>query len=169
MEKSSTKRLLSMTEAEYIAGCEGRKEAIWLSQLLSDTGARGNDAIPINIYNQSAIRIIKNRELYSRSKHIETKFHFIRKAYNSKKVPVNYVPSNDRLADIFTKPLSKDKFISMIPRLGMRTVDNKWELEYIVAYQVKLNRRAFAYEALASTSFIIISVSVAVQLSVTSF
>lgn len=70
--------------------------------------------------NQSAIRIIKNTELHQRTKHIDVRLHFIRELYESKKILIDYVCSEDQLADVFTKPLLIQKFAKNVEVLGMK-------------------------------------------------
>jgi len=69
---------LSTTETEYIAASIATKEAIWLRNLLSDIGRRCENATAIMIDNQSAMKLIKNPEFHSRTKHIDVRYHFIR-------------------------------------------------------------------------------------------
>lgn len=55
--------------------------------------------------NQSAIKTSKNRIHNNRSKHIDVRHHFIREQVENKKIDVQYVPTADQTADIFTKSL----------------------------------------------------------------
>lgn len=110
---------LSTTEAEYIAACESVKEALWLKQLMNDNGYEWLDPQIINIDNQSAIKLIKNPQFHKRSKHIDIRYHFIREKLVNKIIGVNFVPSKDQIADIFTKVLSKEIFVGLCVRLGM--------------------------------------------------
>ncbi len=64
----------------------------------------------MHIDNQSAIKLIKNPVYHKRTKHIDVKYHFIREKYQDKTVNIEYVNSNEQLADIFTKALPRDKF-----------------------------------------------------------
>lgn len=68
--------VLSTTEAEYIAACEGAKECIWLSRLLSEIDS--TDMPVLFIDNASALKLIRNPEFHKRSKYIAIKFHFVR-------------------------------------------------------------------------------------------
>lgn len=63
--------------------------------------------------NQSVIRIIKNPQIHNRTKHIDIKLFLIREACKSKAVSIEYVLKNEEIADLFTKPLSRDKFIEI--------------------------------------------------------
>lgn len=111
---------LSTTEAEFMAACEGAKEAVWLHQLLRDVGCNQESPPTLHIDNQSAIRLIKNSELHQRTKHIDVRLHFIRQLYESKAILIDYVCSEDQLADMFTKPLAIQKFTKNIEMLGMK-------------------------------------------------
>ena len=66
--------------------------------------------IPILCENTSAIFLSKNPILYSRAKHIEIKHHFIRDYIQKGILNLNFVDTDHQWADIFTKPLSKDRF-----------------------------------------------------------
>lgn len=60
--------------------------------------------------NQSAIRLIKNPEFHKRSKHIDIRYHFIREKYEEKIFDLDYVSTHEMMADIFTKPLPRERF-----------------------------------------------------------
>ena len=102
----------STTESEYIAASTAVKEIMWLRQLLHDIGETSlcGESVTLFIDNQSAIKLIKNPVYHKRTKHIDIKFHFIREKYQDKTINIQYINSNEKLADIFTKALPKDKF-----------------------------------------------------------
>lgn len=110
---------LSTTEAEFMAACAATKEAIWLRQLLQEISEYKQQCVIINIDNQSAINVIKNSEFHKRCKHIDIRYNFIKEKYHENVISLNYVNTNYQYADIFTKALSKDKFISMRCNIGM--------------------------------------------------
>lgn len=62
----------------------------------------------------------KNPVIRTRSKHIALDFHFIREQVDSKDLHVSAVSSIDQLADIFTKPLTKDRFLFLKHKLQIR-------------------------------------------------
>ncbi|GBL75006.1 Retrovirus-related Pol polyprotein from transposon TNT 1-94 [Araneus ventricosus] len=71
---------LSTTEGEFIAASQAAKEAIWLGNLLSEL--RCVSTIPVlQMDNQSVIRLVKNPEFHSRTKHIDIRYKFIREQY----------------------------------------------------------------------------------------
>jgi hypothetical protein len=56
---------------------------------------------------------------HDRSKHIEIKYHYIRDMVQRKAVHVQYLPTDEKIVDIFTKPLAKTKFEYFLERLGL--------------------------------------------------
>jgi len=55
--------------------------------------------------NMSAIALSKNPVLHDRSKHIDTKFHFIRECVDKGIILLEYANTQDQLADLMTKAL----------------------------------------------------------------
>lgn len=118
---------LSTTEAEYAASCEGAREVYWIRQLLKDIKEELQTPTPLFIDNQSTLRLIKNPEVHARTKHFDVQLHFVREANESGTVAVKYVPSNEQLADVFTKPLTRDRFIKNLESLNIVNVYDEWE------------------------------------------
>ena len=103
---------LSSFEAEYYALAEVTKEIIYFTQLLKELKITNQQPTLISIDNQSAI-VVANSPLAKfnpKSKHINTKFHFIKTEINDGKVKLIHVPSNENLADILTKVLPLPAF-----------------------------------------------------------
>ena len=96
---------LSSTESEYVAVNEAAKEAKWLRGLLIKLGQI--EATPELIWadNQGAIALSKNPEFHKRTKHIDARYHWVRKAIEQSIVKVDYVPTDEMAADGFTKAL----------------------------------------------------------------
>lgn len=109
---------LSTTESEYVAASQSVKELVWLDQLLKELTICDN--IPeLNLDNQGAMKLIKNPEFHKRTKHIDIKYHFIREKYEDGLFRLNYVPTDEQLADVFTKPLAKGKFEFFRNKIGV--------------------------------------------------
>jgi hypothetical protein len=98
---------LSTAEAEYYAAGEAVKEAEWLTGMLSELHW---EVPPYRLLmdSQSAMAMIRNNMVSARSKHIELKHHFVRQHYEDKRLVLEEVPSEENLADCFTKALSAD-------------------------------------------------------------
>jgi len=75
--------------------------------------------IPIFCDNNAAISLSKNPILHSRAKHIEIKHHFIRDHVPKGTIDLQFVSTDEQLADIFTKPLIEERFNYLRELLGM--------------------------------------------------
>ncbi|KAL0551788.1 hypothetical protein IC582_010877 [Cucumis melo] len=110
---------LSTCEAEYVAAASCVCHAVWLRNLLKTVGILQDDPTVIHVDNKSTIALAKNPVFHDRSKHIDTKFHFIRDCISRKEVQVEYVKTEDQIADIFTKPLKVNVFKNLRTLLGV--------------------------------------------------
>ena len=112
---------LSSCEAEYIAATSATCQAVWLSRLLGELMRNEAMKAKLLVDNQSAITLSKNPVHHSWTKHIDTRYHFVRQCVEDKKIEIDFVRSEDQLADIFTKALGKAKFLEMRDRIGIRS------------------------------------------------
>src|SRR5258707_4592507 len=112
----------STTEAEYIALWEGGQEASWLRNLYQELGYP--QRMPTTIYcdNTSAVAIAKNPLYHKRTKHIDTKFHWIREKVQIGRISVESCRTDDQTADILTKPLTRDKHIKHVTGMGLAPI-----------------------------------------------
>jgi hypothetical protein len=69
--------------------------------------------------NMSAIALSKKPVLHGRSKHIKTKYHFIRECVDNGEVVLESVGTVNQLADILTKPLTRVRFQELRERIGV--------------------------------------------------
>ena len=116
---------LSSCEAEYMAGTETAKQGVWLQELLEEIYGRTSDKVVIRIDNKSAIALAKNPVFHGRSKHIHTRFHFIRECVEKNLVSVEHVAGVKQKADILTKALGRIKFKEMRDLIGIQDVSNR--------------------------------------------
>jgi len=99
---------LSSMEAEYMAACSATQEALWLIALLKGLGFSQSKPVPIFEDNQSAIAYSKNPTNHKYTKHIATKYHFVREQVELLLIELVKVMSAANTADVFTKPLDQD-------------------------------------------------------------
>ena len=100
---------LSSCEAEYVALTYTVKEAKFLRQLYSDMLCNDRDRVTVFGDNQGAIALAYNPINHQRSKHIDIRYHFIRHEIHNDVIDLKYICTDDNTADMFTKPLSKNK------------------------------------------------------------
>jgi hypothetical protein len=105
--KKQSSIALNKAEAEYIAtSCD----AIWLWNLLTSLFDLEMDATVIFCDNQSCIKMTENPVFHDKTKHIEIWYHYIRDLVQKGAVKLQYVGTNEQVADVLTKPLSRVKF-----------------------------------------------------------
>lgn len=110
---------LSTAEAEYMASADAARQALWLRRLLEDLHEPTTGPFPILNDNNACIQLSKNPVHHERSKHIDMRHHFLRDRVLDNSIVLSHVPSEDNLADLFTKPLPADKFNDLRRRLGV--------------------------------------------------
>ena len=109
---------LSSTEAEYIALSFAAQELLWLKAFLTDLGYNQEENL-LHEDNQGAIALTRNPENYSRTKHIDVRYHFIRNLIQKKQIKVDYCPTAEMLADLMTKGLHRLRFRELCKKLGI--------------------------------------------------
>jgi hypothetical protein len=100
---------LSSAEAEYMAASLATCEALWLRKLFLGLFGEKLEAIVIHCDNQSCIRLSENLVFHDRS-HIDICYHFIRDYVQKGAVRLQYIQTDDQMADIFTKALCRQNF-----------------------------------------------------------
>ena len=69
--------------------------------------------------NMSAIAPSNNLVFHKRSKHIDTRYHFIRELIHNDEIILEHCRSEEQYADIFTKALTKESFVRQRDNLGI--------------------------------------------------
>ena len=60
--------------------------------------------------NTSAIALASNPVFHNRTKHIEVDYHFVRERVVRGDLHLHFISTEDQLANLFTKPLSTQRF-----------------------------------------------------------
>ncbi|GKA10333.1 retrovirus-related pol polyprotein from transposon TNT 1-94 [Tanacetum coccineum] len=119
MSKKQDCTAMSSAEAEYVALSASCAQVMWMRTQLKDYGFNYNK-IPLYCDSQSAITISCNPVQHSRTKHIHTRYHFIKEQVENGIIELYFVRTEYQLADMFTKALPEDRFQYLIRRIGMR-------------------------------------------------
>ncbi|EEB89242.1 hypothetical protein MPER_12682 [Moniliophthora perniciosa FA553] len=109
---------LSSTEAEYMSLSDASRPLCWIKLLFGELKFPIH-GIPLVGDNQGSIFLTSNCVVEKRSKHIDIRFHFIRDKVDDGTVVVFYTPTDQNVADIFTKNLPLASFIKFRSRLGL--------------------------------------------------
>ena len=109
---------LSTCEAEYISTALACTQVLYMQQTLQDFDIHLSNSI-IYCDNTSAINLSKNPVNHSRTKHIDIRHHFLRDNVEKGNICLEYVQTDNQLADIFTKPLLESSFIRLRRELGL--------------------------------------------------
>jgi hypothetical protein len=77
------------------------------------------EATTILCDNQSCIKMTENPVFHDRLKHIEICYHYIRDMVQRGALKLQYVGTDEQVADVLTKPLSHVKFEHFREELGI--------------------------------------------------
>ncbi|GJS54680.1 zinc finger, CCHC-type containing protein [Tanacetum coccineum] len=109
---------LSSCEAEFMAATTATCQAIWIRRLLTEITGKIVKPATLYVDNRSALELMKNPVFHGRSKHIDTRFHFIRECVEKGDIKVTFVRSEEQRADILTKAMARIKFKAMRALIG---------------------------------------------------
>jgi len=115
---------LSSCEAEYIAASMTTCQAQWINMLLMELQLMKDEKMELRIDSKSAIDLAKHPVAHGRSKHIGTKFHFLRDPVNKGKLEVRHCKTDEQIANLVTKPLKSSSFDYLKMKLGMAEASN---------------------------------------------
>ena len=110
---------LSTTESEYVTVTHAAKEAIWIRMFLGDILRPLTKPMVLYCDNQSAIAVAKNDQYHARTKHIDIQYHFIRESISREIIESCYCPTENMVADIFTKALPMKTFEHLRTLIGV--------------------------------------------------
>ena len=94
---------LSITEAEYIADCEGVKDTAWIRQLLKEMKVTLESAPMLKTDSEGAKNLSKTAKYLRRSCHIQHRFHYLREEVNCRNLHILAILGKENQADILTK------------------------------------------------------------------
>jgi hypothetical protein len=94
---------LSSTEAEFYAASESVKEILFVVQVLIDLGVPVKTPITVRVDNMGAVFMTENASSSARTRHVDTRWHFVRELQEQGVIEVVFVRTTENLADGFTK------------------------------------------------------------------
>ncbi|GJY96665.1 gag-pol polyprotein [Tanacetum coccineum] len=119
MSKKQNCTAMSLAEAEYVSLSASCAKVMWMRTRLKDYGFNYNK-IPLYCDSQSTIAISCNPVQHSQTKHIHTRYHFIKQQVENGIIELYFFRTEYQLADMFTKALPEDRFKYLVRRIGMK-------------------------------------------------
>lgn len=77
------------------------------------------EALELKVDNMSAISLSKNHVFHDRSKHIYTRYQFIRECIERNRIVIKHVSTEKQLADMLTKALGRVCFQELRTKIGV--------------------------------------------------
>ena len=78
-----------------------------------------DSVVQLNMDNKSAICLANNPIAHGRTKHIGTKYHYLRDQVRKERISLAYCKSEEQEVDILTKALRGEKFYKFREKLGI--------------------------------------------------
>ena len=114
--KSRKQKLVSRssTESELIALNEGLPEVVWAKQFMDSLGFV-QKIITVFEDNQSSIKLAYKARgsTVGRAKHIQVRYFYVKQLVDQKIIQIEYLPTEDMIADLLTKPISGKLFYKL--------------------------------------------------------
>ncbi|KAG3031009.1 hypothetical protein PC120_g3394 [Phytophthora cactorum] len=115
---------LSSAEAEYMALNLCTQEVLWTCAMLMDMGHEQVGATRVWEDNQGAIALASNAGYHARTKHVDTRHHFIRENVERGTLKVDYIDTTRQLADMLTKALGTKTLAFLREASNIKAKDN---------------------------------------------
>lgn len=119
--KSQKQKIVSRasTHAEYYALAQCVQEVLPIRGLLTELEINMKNAVKIYEDNSGAVSLSVNGNFSKNSKHIDVSYHFVNDYYRKGLISVEKVSTDDQVADMLTKSLSKVKFCKFRNMIGL--------------------------------------------------
>ena len=101
--KQQTTVALSSSEAKFIAISDAVKEILFVLQILSSVGIEVKKPVLVHLDNMGAIFMSENNSSGVRTRHIDTRYHFVGELVDEKIIEIVFVKMEENMADGFTK------------------------------------------------------------------
>ena len=123
--KMQTEIALSSTEAEYIAMSQAMREVLPMMALMQEAAEVGVlpaaevPKVHCKVFedNSGAIEIARLPKIRPRTKHLNIKYHHFRDQVARGRITIQFVPTEDQIADMLTKPVSIERLVRFRKKL----------------------------------------------------
>ncbi|XP_070014274.1 secreted RxLR effector protein 161-like [Nicotiana sylvestris] len=109
---------LSTAKAEYVAATSCCAQLLWIKQKLEDFVVL-SESVALLCDNTCALNMPKNLVQHKRTKHIDVRYYFLRDNVEKGLICMKFCSTEDQIADIFTKALSREQLERNRVKLGL--------------------------------------------------
>ncbi|GJW98075.1 retrovirus-related pol polyprotein from transposon TNT 1-94 [Tanacetum coccineum] len=120
MSKKQNCTAMSSAEAEYVALSASCAQVMWMRTQLQDYG-----------FNYNPVQ-------HSWTKHIHTRYHFIKEQVENGIIELYFVRTEYQLADIFTEALPEDRFKYLVRRIGSQLFQESFAIIYDMCQDIRV-------------------------------
>nr|GEU77569.1 retrovirus-related Pol polyprotein from transposon TNT 1-94 [Tanacetum cinerariifolium] len=122
--KGSSFGLTAFSDADH-AGCIDTHKSTYrgiqfLGDKLVSWMSKKQDCTAMSSEEAEYVALFASCAQHSRTKHIHTRYHFIKEHVENCRIELYFVRTEYQLADMFTKALPEDRFKYLVRRIGMR-------------------------------------------------
>ncbi|GJW54429.1 hypothetical protein Tco_0098514 [Tanacetum coccineum] len=122
--KDSGFELIAFLDADNVGCVDTRKRTYGGIQFLGDKlvswMSKKQDCIAMSSAEDEYVALSASCAQHSRTKHIHTRYHFIKEQVENGIIELYFVRTEYQLADMFTKALPEERFQYLVRRIGMR-------------------------------------------------
>jgi hypothetical protein len=124
---------LSAFMNEYMALRFAASLTMWCRNVLNDIGCTNYVRNPTKLYgdNTAANTLTKKDFVSTGNQHLVLPYHWIKELVKDKYISVHYVPTKMNLADLFTKPVTRQVIETLLSQLTGH--DTSWETNVKIA------------------------------------
>ena len=114
---------LSSCEAEYMALKDAIKEQAWLRSMFESIEIlTKSSSKTLYTDSQSARSLTRNPVFHERSKHIDIQYHYARESVLEGRTDLQFIPTDQQLADGLTKAISNEKWARLLESIGLQSL-----------------------------------------------
>jgi hypothetical protein len=138
---------LSSTEAELMSGTECAQDMLISMRVVKSLGLKVKKPMILEIYNKGAVDIANNWSVGGRTRHIDTRFYFLRELKGANLIKTVWKSGTEMSSDVLTKNLARPLFKK---RLRVYCGEDQYMKEYNYCKQLRhLNRGIETGESVA--------------------
>ena len=102
---------------------EAIKKYLYLISVIRQLNIENKEKFYLFIDSLLAIELANNLEYYTKIKHIDIQYHFVREHVINNIIQLSYISTKEQLADMLTKALSGPTFKNLVRQMNLVPMD----------------------------------------------